>query len=534
MAEEKKRRGWFRRRQAAETPRPVNSGYSEAGASRVKRSMKGFNPVSTGAKNDIDANNGTLRTRSRALYMAAPLATSAIKTNRTNVVGCGLQFKARIDREYLHLSAEAAAEWEATVEREFGMWANRKQTCDALGVNDFYGLQQLAFTSWLMSGDCFALIKRTKATPMQPYTLRLHLIEADRCATPSRSLFTDSTTGEADNGNTIYDGVEVDKSGAITAYHFRSTYPGSYSDDAATEWARIPAYGARTGLPNVLHVMESERPEQYRGVSYLAHVIEPLLQMRRYTEGEITAAIVESFFTAFVTTNAPASDMPYNEAVPNDQKEVSSGANDYEMGPGTINMMEPGESVTFGDPKRPASGFSAFMRTMCELTGAALEIPADLLMKAFNASYSASRAALLEAWKSFRMRREWFAADFCRPVYELWLSEAVALGRISAPGFFTDPAIRTAYLGAEWIGPSQGQLDPVKEITAETLAVNQGFSTREQSTVRINGGQWDQNVDQLARENKKLSEARKALGENGGEETDEQLLALAERLSAEA
>ena len=72
------------------------------------------------------------------------------------------------------------------------------------------------------------------------------------------------------------------------------------------------------------------------------------------------------------------------------------------------------------------------------------------------------------------------------------------------------------------------------EITAETLAVNQGFSTREQSTVRINGGQWDQNVDQLARENKKLSEARKALGENGGEETDEQILALAERLSAEA
>ena len=133
---------------------------------------------------------------------------------------------------------------------------------------------------------------------------------------------------------------EMDKSGAIVAYHFRSTYPGSYSDDAATEWIRIPAYGPRTGLPNVLHIMDSERPEQYRGVSYLAHVIEPILQTRRYTESEITAALVESYFTAFVTTNAPASDMPYNETVPGDQQEVSSGANDYEMGPGTINMME--------------------------------------------------------------------------------------------------------------------------------------------------------------------------------------------------
>ena len=72
---------------------------------------------------------------------------------------------------------------------------------------------------------------------------------------------------------------------------------------------------------------------------------------------------------------------------------------------------------------------------------AALEIPADLLLKKFNASYSASRAALLEAWKAFKMRREWLADDFCRPLYEVWMSEAVARGRIYAPGFFTNPAI---------------------------------------------------------------------------------------------
>ena len=32
--------------------------------------------------------------------------------------------------------------------------------------------------------------------------------------------------------------------------------------------------------------MDSERPDQYRGVPYLAQVIEPLLQLRRYTESE--------------------------------------------------------------------------------------------------------------------------------------------------------------------------------------------------------------------------------------------------------
>lgn len=62
-----------------------------------------------------------------------------------------------------------------------------------------------------------------------------------------------------------------------------------------------------------------------------------------------------------------------------------------------------------------------------------------MLIKEFNSSYSASRGALLEAWEAFKMRRKWFVDDFCQPVYEMFLAEAVALGRINAPGFFTDP-----------------------------------------------------------------------------------------------
>ena len=493
-------------------PRPVNKGYGDAGASWQKKATKGFRAMSGSPKEDIDANNATLRQRARMLYMAAPIATSAIKTNRTNVIGVGLKLQSRIDREALGMDQEAADLWQAKTEREFALWANRKAACDATGVNNFYAMQQLALASWLVSGDVFAVIKQYDPTPTTPYSLRIHLVEADRVATPTAAgIMTPllATTGKAANGNTIYDGVEVNPNGMIEAYHIRSTYPLELGT-ASTKWTRVKAYGDRTGLPNILQVMDSERPDQYRGVSYLAQVIEPLLQLRRYTESELTAAIVESFFTAFVKTEAGASDNPFNE-VGSSLPEVSRDPNEYEMGPGQINIMEPGEDVVFADPKRPASGFDSFLRAICEQVGAALEIPADLLLKSFNSSYSASRAALLEAWKAFKMRREWFVADFCAPIYEIWMAEAVARGRIDAPGFFTDPAIRAAYLGAEWVGPSQGQLDPVEEITAEILAVGEGFSTREQSTIRLNGGQWDANVDQLARENAKLAEANAPL-----------------------
>ena len=490
-----------------ESIRPQNKGYGEAGASWRKKAVKGFNAPSGSPHEDIDFNNYTLRQRARMLYMAAPIATSAIKTNRTNVVGVGLKLKSRIDREALGLTPEQAEAWQKTTEREFALWAENKRACDATGMNTFYGLQQLALISWLLSGDCIGVFKQYAPDRLLPYSLRVHLIESDRIATPinhGTGMITNYTTGKnPETGNTIYDGVEVDSNGAVVAYHIRSNYPFEIGGPATT-WARVLAYQEHTGLPNVVHVVDCERPDQYRGVSYLAQVIEPLLQLRRYTDSELMAAVVESFFTAFIKTNAPTDENPFN-AVEEEPPGEPRGPNEYSMGPGQINIMEPGEDVTFADPKRPAGGFDAFVTSISSQIGAALEVPADLLLKKFNASYSASRAALLEAWKAFKMRREWLADDFCRPVYEVWLSEAVARGRVYAPGFFTNPAIRAAYLGSEWIGPSQGQLDPVKEITAEILAVGEGFSTHSQSTTRLNGGQWDANVDQLLLENEKLS-----------------------------
>ena len=493
--------------------RPQNKGYGEAGASWHKRGTKGFNAPSGSPREDIDQHNYTIRQRARMLTMAAPIATSAIRTNRTNVIGLGLQPKSRINRDLLGMDQATAEEWQRKTEDDFALWAEKKRACDATGVNDFYSMQQLALTSWLVSGDVFVLLKQYDPTPLMPYSLRLHVIEADRIATPdtdAKAPFL--TSGKAKNGNTIYDGVEIDKNGMIVAYHIRSTYPFEIGADATT-WTRVKAYGDKTGLPNILQIMDSERPDQYRGVSYLAQVIEPLLQLRRYTESELSAALIESYFTAFVKTESAQLEMPFNE-VGSPTPDIPREPNEYEMGPGQIVMLRPGEDVEFGDPKRPANGFDTFMRAICEQIGAALEIPCDLLLKAFNASYSASRAALLEAWKAFRMRREWFACDFCAPVYEVWMCEAVARGRISAPGFFTNPEIRAAYLGSEWIGPSQGQLDPVKEITAEILAVSEGFSTREQSTIRLNGGQWDANIDLLERENERLTKANKPINDS--------------------
>ena len=482
-----------------------NSGYDESGASRNKNSMRGWLASSKSPQEDIDRNIPILRQRSRSLYMSAPLAVSAIKTNRTNIVGEGLRLKSTIDAAFLRMTPEAAAEWQRNTEREFELWADSK-FCDSTRVNNFYEIQQVACLSWLMNGDACALVEYERPTPAFPYGLRVHLIEADRVSTPHTSgtavnlYATESTTG-----NRIFNGVEVTDAGRVVAYHICSTYPNSQLR-AAKKWQRVKAFGDKTGTPNVLMIFEAERAEQYRGVPYLAPVIESLKQLTRYGEAEMMAAVINGFFTVFITSEGNTGEMGFT-GVLDDEDRVSDDDLNYELGPGMVNVLKPGEKIDIADSKRPSSNFDAFTTALAKYVGAALEIPVELLIKSFNSSYSASRAALLEAWKAFRMKRKWLAADFCQPLYEIFLTEAIANGRIKAPGFFLDPAIKKAYCRAQWNGPAPGMLDPVKEATAAEKRIAIGVSTRQRESIEMTGTDFDANVAQLARENQLMKEA---------------------------
>ena len=278
-----------------------------------------------------------------------------------------MSLKSSIDRDVLGMTPEAAKLWQRTTEAEFCVWASKPQNCDAIGLNNFAGLQQQALTAWLMSGDVFALFKRYEPTALNPYSLRVHLLEADRICTPDEyggfSLLNLSAgeipSGKPGAGHKVYDGVEIDGNGRVLAYHVCNTYPLFTNLEEKREWTRVLAYGTHTGLPNILHIMMSERPDQYRGVPYLAQVIEPLLQLRRYTESELMAALVQSFFTAWIETETDPSGTPFNEVGTGDiagvptaspdgagASNISDDPNEYEMGPGNAIAQAYQEQLT--------------------------------------------------------------------------------------------------------------------------------------------------------------------------------------------
>ena len=113
---------------------------SYVGASRQRRSLSHYTPGSGDADSDLLFDLPVLRERSRDLIRNNPLALGALNTVCTNVVGTGLKLQARIDRDFLNLSDDAADELESTIEREFRLWAN-STACDVTQTLNFAGLQ---------------------------------------------------------------------------------------------------------------------------------------------------------------------------------------------------------------------------------------------------------------------------------------------------------------------------------------------------------------------------------------------------------
>jgi capsid protein len=160
----------------------------------------------------------------------------------------------------------------------------------------------------------------------------------------------------------------------------------------------------------------------------------------------------------------------------------------------------PDDKITSFDPQRPNAAFDGFVQSFFKLLGSGLEIPVEVILGHFSGSYSAARAALLQAWAFYIGRRTWLAANLCDPVLGAFMDEMVAFGRLRAPGYFADPLIRVAYLGAQWVGDAAGQIDETKAVGAAADRIALGISTHKDECTALTGKDYDQVRRQLDKE----------------------------------
>ena len=462
------------------------------GASRVLRSMVSWIPGLGSPRRDLNQNERRmLVARSRDAMRNHLIARAAITRLRTNVVGTGLVCRAQIDHAALNLDESQAEELNGQLDRLWSLYADDPRECDAEATLNHYQMQALVLISSMVCGDVF-VASPDDERPGCVFSTRLQLIESDRVCNPG---------GQLDGANMV-EGVEFDGLGAPVAYHVCTGYPNEFTAGQPHHWERLEVFGEATGRRRVMHVMaDKERPGQKRGAPYLAPVLEPLQKLERYSSAELMAAVISAMFTVFIkkgsdfqTSNLPLTALA-NEGPGGD----TTADGELALGEGAIVDLGQGEEPVIANPARPNAQFDPFFTAVVKEIGAALEQPMEELLLHYSSSYSAARAAMLQAWRFYSLRRWWLACDFCQPSRELLIDEAVARGLINLPGY-SDPAKRKAYCQALWIGPARGAIDELKEANAAGKRIEIGVSNETLETAAMTGEPWQQVYRQRVRE----------------------------------
>jgi lambda family phage portal protein len=477
---------WSRVRSVFTPFSQVDNAYRST--TREPGSTSEWNPPSSNADESLLPVLATLRDQSRDLDRNESIARGALENYITNVVGDGLRPQSRIDHELIGITEEKAREFERRAEKIFSLHMSRN-TADWHGMSSFATLQAQALRSSMLDGDCLA-VRRFRNRPGAILGTAVQIIEASRIRTPM----------DIKSDIDVREGVELDRTGMPIAYHVGKTGADRF---LGSETVRVPRFDSQ-GTAAALHLILQRLPRQSRGEPFLAPVIDKFKQISRYSEAEIDAAVINAFFAASLTSEVGGIFGDRSKAHLANPQTKPPERKYHKFGPGTILELLPGEKLEGTTPGRPNMNFDAFVQAVIKQIGIGLSIPYEVLTQHFSSSYSAARAAILEAWKVFKVRRAWLVSEFCQPVWEWVIADAIESGLLDAPGF-DDPLKRHAWLSAQWCGTEMEAIDPLKEAKASETEIAIGVKSR-RFIVESQGRDFDKQIQEYEEENKIFSD----------------------------
>lgn len=424
------------------------------------------------------AERNTLVARSHDAYRNHMIARAAVTRNKTNIVGTGLIAHPCVDAKVLGISEDEAESLNQLFASRWRWWAENPLECDIEASLDFYGLQVVALVSSLLSGDVFALSPNV-LSPRGMFELKVQFVDGARISNPNG----------APNTETLCDGIEMDAYGKPIRYHIRRKHPADKSA-IVDGWDKVEVFGAETGRRRAMHIIaDRDQVGIVRGAPYLAPILEPLQSLETYGRHELIAAVVSAMFTVFLEKESSAFGDPGASAFDGQTTETDGSSSSLSLGNGAIVDLAPGEKATFANPSRPNTNYDPFYLSIVKQIGAALELPIDELLLHYSSSYSAARAAMLQAWRMYTQRRWMLVQQFCTPFYQLRFDEDVARGLIPVSNY-ADPVRRAAYTQVMWVGPARGSMDELKEAKAAETRINIGISNETIETAAMMGEDW--------------------------------------------
>ena len=385
----------------------------------------------------------SLQDQSSDLVRNEALGSSILTTLTEGAIGGGLKPNASLDFELLGISETEAQEWGQKAEKLFSLWA-KSRDCSFSKELRFADIERLVFRSALQFGDCL-VVRREKKNSLFPICLQL--VEGRRLETPI----------EKTDDLSVREGIELSKeTGEVAAFFVRNQ-----EDLLEPKTHKKIQKNDKEGNSQALLLKNTKRIDQTRGEPLLALVAPLIKVLGRYIQGELDVSALSSYISFVVKSQDGRSVLPDYGVV--GMTEEKKSQTPTKILPNSVVNLAPGEDIAMLDPKRPSSSFHEFTNHIISIIGSEVGIPGEVLMKSFQSSYSASRASVLQAHKTYTSKRNWMVNNFHSDVWEWFLSSCIAKGMLEAPGFFDCRVKKQAYLQCQWIGEGALQIDPSKE-----------------------------------------------------------------------
>lgn len=452
------------------------------------------------------------------------------------IVNTGLKLRLEPNFRILGITQEAASEWSTSNSERFHLWAKSKDS-DRAGVNNFYQNQHLYSFMQQRDNDMFIRLHYSKNRKLIS-PLQIQFLDADQINGDGYT----STSGY----NAFNDGIKRDKTGKETSYDV------SVFDGKNYVQKNISAF-SKSGRIQMLHGYKPESAGEQRGKPLYSHLIQELEQITDFKQSHISQAINQSQIMAYVkpSNDAPSSNPMADMARPAGPKpsdflgsnpscanEITSEeslefnlmdeATFRQPGSTFLANLNSGEDIGTIESTAPSDSFDMFVNAFISHLSASVSMPIEVMLMKFGQNYSASRATLVLLWRVLQQWQAEMAADYMDKVVEMWISEEIAAGRITAPGW-SDPRMRAAWCNCRWIGSAIPSIDPKKEADADARRIEIGSTTLDDTAMNYNGSNGESNRAKLKKElpellvpafsaNYRFSPAAAAsTGENNGE-----------------
>ena len=420
----------------------------------VNRLTAGWTTSVSSADTEIKGDIKRLRERSRDLIRNVDYCKNAIRAITDNVVGTSVRLQAQIRQQR---GGKLNQRLNDQVETAFKKWGHA-DSCDVSGKLSFDDICRNAVNAWASDGECFIRLIRGRKFGSSDTPLALQLLESD--------MVDEDYQGKAPKKGWEWRmGVLVDEWHRPRQYAFFSRHPGDtlFINQPTAERNHI-----FVEAKDVIHLAKFDRPGQTRGIPWLSSSIQRIHHLQGYEQSEIIARRVSSAQMAWITT--PEGELSGDDVV--DEERV------YDMSPGSIRYLAPGEQIHVPNLDSPSGQFEPFVRAMIRALSAGIGVSYSTLSRdSSQTNYSSSRLDLLQDQESFKALQRQLREIVLEPVYKEWLELSVLGGSLNLPNYTTEPQ---RYQVARWMFKSFGWVDQMKECTANQLAVASGFKLQSQ------------------------------------------------------